>query len=166
MRTHKIQLCHVAHCCWLSCLQTNELTTALGLANIVLYAGVYTPLKQISIVNTWVRGYRRHLPACLLCKGCAFPMHCTHRCVVHVLPQLCAVCNVCCVQVGALVGAIPPLMGWAAASEHLEPGAYVLAAALFFWQIPHFLALAVSLLWPSSSHLHCLPPIIQTRPTR
>ncbi|CAD7698603.1 unnamed protein product [Ostreobium quekettii] len=44
--------------------------------------------------------------------------------------------------VGAVVGAIPPLMGWAAASGTLDSGAWVLAAALYFWQIPHFLALA------------------------
>lgn len=32
----------------------NPLTASLGLANILLYAGIYTPLKRISIVNTWV----------------------------------------------------------------------------------------------------------------
>jgi hypothetical protein len=73
-----------------ACLQTNPLTTALGAANIVLYAGIYTPLKQLSIYNTWV---------------------------------------------GAVVGAIPPLMGWAAAAGELEPGAWLLAAALFSWQV-------------------------------
>jgi len=56
----------------------------------VLYAGIYTPLKQLSVANTWV---------------------------------------------GAVVGAIPPLMGWAAAAGELEPGAWVLAAALFSWQV-------------------------------
>eukprot|EP00245_Coleochaete_scutata_P011483 TRINITY_DN4273_c0_g2_i1.p1 TRINITY_DN4273_c0_g2~~TRINITY_DN4273_c0_g2_i1.p1 ORF type:complete len:369 (-),score=47.49 TRINITY_DN4273_c0_g2_i1:199-1158(-) len=44
--------------------------------------------------------------------------------------------------VGAVVGAIPPLMGWASASGHLDPGSWVLAAGLYFWQIPHFMALA------------------------
>jgi hypothetical protein len=72
------------------CVQTNLLTTGLGAANILLYAGIYTPLKQLSIYNTWV---------------------------------------------GAVVGAIPPLMGWAAAAGELEPGAWVLAAALFSWQV-------------------------------
>ena len=76
---------------------SNGTTAALGAANIVLYAGVYTPLKQVSMWNTWV---------------------------------------------GALVGAVPPLMGWAAASGSLEPGAFVLASALHFWQLPHFFALA------------------------
>ncbi|KAL6765582.1 UbiA prenyltransferase family-domain-containing protein [Haematococcus lacustris] len=78
--------------------QANPLTAALGATNIILYAGIYTPLKQLSPWNTWV---------------------------------------------GALVGALPPLMGWAAASGgQLEPGAVVLAAALFSWQLPHFMALA------------------------
>lgn len=44
--------------------------------------------------------------------------------------------------VGAVVGAIPPLIGWQAAAGRLDPGAWVLAAILFVWQIPHFLALA------------------------
>ncbi|CAI5522896.1 unnamed protein product [Closterium sp. Naga37s-1] len=77
--------------------QTNSMTAGLGAANIALYAGVYTPLKQLHIANTWV---------------------------------------------GAVVGAIPPLMGWAAASGGLDAGAAVLAGALYLWQMPHFLALA------------------------
>jgi protoheme IX farnesyltransferase len=44
--------------------------------------------------------------------------------------------------VGAVPGAIPPLIGWAAASGGLSPGAWVLFAVLFFWQMPHFLAIA------------------------
>jgi protoheme IX farnesyltransferase len=43
--------------------------------------------------------------------------------------------------IGAVVGALPPLVGWAAAGP-LAAGGYVLALILFFWQIPHFLALA------------------------
>lgn len=78
-------------------LQTNNLTAGLGAANIALYAAVYTPLKVISISNTWV---------------------------------------------GAVVGAIPPLMGWTAATGQLDPGALVLSAALYLWQMPHFMALA------------------------
>lgn len=77
--------------------KTNPTTAALGAFNIALYAGVYTPLKQISVVNTWV---------------------------------------------GAVVGAVPPLMGWAAAAGKLDVGAGILAAGLYFWQMPHFMALA------------------------
>ena len=75
----------------------NPTTAALGAANIALYAGCYTPLKQLSVDNTWV---------------------------------------------GAVVGAIPPLMGWAGAAGELQPGAAVLAGLLYFWQLPHFMALA------------------------
>jgi hypothetical protein len=82
-----------SHRCPIACAappQANLLTAALGLTNIILYAGVYTPLKQLTWANTWV---------------------------------------------GAVVGAVPPLMGWAAAAGELEPGSAVLAAALFFWQV-------------------------------
>ena len=44
--------------------------------------------------------------------------------------------------VGAVCGAIPPAIGWVAAAGRLEPGAWLLAALLFVWQIPHFFALA------------------------
>jgi len=77
--------------------QASPTAAALGAANIALYAGVYTPLKQLSVANTWV---------------------------------------------GALVGAFPPLMGWAAAAGGLEAGAGVLAGLVYFWQLPHFMALA------------------------
>jgi len=44
--------------------------------------------------------------------------------------------------VGAVVGALPPLVGWAAATGRLEAGGWSLAGILFAWQVPHFLALA------------------------
>ncbi len=44
--------------------------------------------------------------------------------------------------VGAICGALPPMMGWSAASGGLSAGAWILGAILFVWQIPHFLALA------------------------
>ena len=47
-----------------------------------------------------------------------------------------------CTLVGGISGAIPPMMGWAAASGRLELGAWLLFTLLFVWQIPHFLALA------------------------
>lgn len=77
--------------------KTNTLTAGLGAANIFLYAGIYTPLKTVSVANTWV---------------------------------------------GAVVGAIPPLMGWAAATGGLDIGAAILGLGLYFWQLPHFMALA------------------------
>lgn len=57
----------------------NGVTALLGGFNLVLYTLVYTPLKRISIVNTWV---------------------------------------------GSVVGAIPPMMGWAAGTGGLETGMY------------------------------------------
>lgn len=44
--------------------------------------------------------------------------------------------------VGALVGAIPPLMGWASSSSLDHPGAWCLAGLLYAWQFPHFNALS------------------------
>jgi len=47
-----------------------------------------------------------------------------------------------CTLVGALPGAMPPLIGWAAASGRLGFEAWTLYAVLFFWQFPHFMAIA------------------------
>ncbi|KAI1463264.1 mitochondria protoheme IX farnesyltransferase [Daldinia caldariorum] len=92
----------------------NPTVAFLGAANIALYAGVYTPMKRVSWLNTWV---------------------------------------------GALVGGIPPLMGWAAAAGESATGdgsfrellfttdaigGWLLAALLVAWQFPHFMALS----WP------------------
>jgi protoheme IX farnesyltransferase len=44
--------------------------------------------------------------------------------------------------VGAISGAIPPVLGWTAATGALDARALVLFAILFLWQIPHFLAIA------------------------
>jgi protoheme IX farnesyltransferase len=44
--------------------------------------------------------------------------------------------------VGAVCGAIPPMIGWVGATGSVGAGAWVLAGLLFIWQIPHFLALA------------------------
>lgn len=60
-------------------LGVNPLTGALGAFNIFLYTCCYTPLKRMSIANTWV---------------------------------------------GAVVGAIPPIMGWTAATGSLDAGEY------------------------------------------
>mmetsp|Transcript_33057 Transcript_33057/g.78963 ORF Transcript_33057/g.78963 Transcript_33057/m.78963 type:complete len:406 (-) Transcript_33057:32-1249(-) len=78
-------------------LGTDPVTTALGLANIGLYAGLYTYLKPRSEANTWV---------------------------------------------GAVVGAVPPVMGWTAAGgSALDAEALLLGSTLFLWQFPHFFAL-------------------------
>ena len=90
----------------------NPTVAFLGGLNIALYAGVYTPVKRISVLNTWI---------------------------------------------GALVGGIPPLMGWAAAAGQSaigtgewnellfsegSVGGWLLAGILYAWQFPHFNALS------------------------
>lgn len=92
----------------------NPTVSFLGLINIALYAGIYTPLKRVSVLNTWV---------------------------------------------GALVGSLPPLMGWAAAAGQRATngsdwrelllgesniGGWLLASLLFAWQFPHFMSLSWS----------------------
>ncbi|KAK6916210.1 UbiA prenyltransferase family [Dillenia turbinata] len=77
--------------------KANALAAGLAASNLALYAFIYTPLKQIHPINTWV---------------------------------------------GAIVGAIPPLLGWVAACGQISPNAMILPAALYFWQLPHFMALA------------------------
>jgi len=47
-----------------------------------------------------------------------------------------------CTLVGAIPGAAPPLIGWAAACGHLDPAAWVLFAIVFLWQFPHFMSIA------------------------
>ncbi|KAK9664754.1 hypothetical protein RND81_14G065400 [Saponaria officinalis] len=86
----------VAGTALLAC-KANALAAGLAASNLLLYAFIYTPLKQLHPVNTWV---------------------------------------------GAVVGAIPPLLGWAAASGEISLNGMILPAALYFWQLPHFMALA------------------------
>jgi heme o synthase len=78
---------------------TDVLTTCLGVGNLVLYSGIYTAMKPMSVYNTWV---------------------------------------------GALVGAIPPVMGWSAATggSICDPEAILLGLTLYLWQMPHFFALS------------------------
>src|SRR5216684_2812299 len=47
-----------------------------------------------------------------------------------------------CVLVGAFPGAMPPLIGWAAASGRLNVEAWLLYCIVFLWQFPHFMAIA------------------------
>ncbi len=75
----------------------NWLSSALGIATLLMYLGLYTPLKQ----KTWWS-----------------------------------------TTIGAVPGAMPPLIGYAAAANKLTPEAWVLAAILFLWQFPHFYAIA------------------------
>ncbi|KAG0725960.1 Protoheme IX farnesyltransferase, mitochondrial [Chionoecetes opilio] len=78
----------------------NGLAAALGAVNLVLYTSVYTPMKRLTILNTWL---------------------------------------------GAVVGAIPPLIGWAGCVGELGAGAGLMALVLYSWQFPHFNALSWNL---------------------
>jgi protoheme IX farnesyltransferase len=75
----------------------NWLASGIGIATLLMYLFLYTPLKQ----KTWWS-----------------------------------------TTVGAVPGAMPPLIGFAAAADKLTPEAWVLAAILFIWQFPHFYAIA------------------------
>jgi heme o synthase len=76
----------------------NMVTAALGLVALLLYVGVYTPMKQRSHLAVWV---------------------------------------------GAVPGAMPALMGWTAATGRIELAGVAIFGVLFFWQIPHFHAIAM-----------------------
>jgi protoheme IX farnesyltransferase len=76
----------------------NLVTAALGLLALVLYVGVYTPMKQRSHWATWV---------------------------------------------GAVPGAMPALMGWTAATGRIDLSGLAVFGVLFFWQVPHFHAIAM-----------------------
>lgn len=47
-----------------------------------------------------------------------------------------------CTIIGAIPGAIPPLMGWTAATGALGAGGWITFGILFFWQLPHFMAIS------------------------
>jgi protoheme IX farnesyltransferase len=44
--------------------------------------------------------------------------------------------------IGAIPGAIPPLMGWTAATNELAVGGWIVFGILFLWQLPHFMAIS------------------------
>lgn len=78
-------------------LGANRLAVAIAFITVLLYIGVYTPLKRRTPFATFV---------------------------------------------GAVPGALPPMIGWAAARATLGPEAWMLFLIVFFWQIPHFLSIA------------------------
>lgn len=47
------------------------------------------------------------------------------------------------IVIGGAAGAVPPLVGWAAAAGHLDASAFYLFAIVFYWTPPHFWALAL-----------------------
>lgn len=75
----------------------NLLTALLAAFTFLAYTLVYTPLKQVTTLNT---------------------------------------------AIGAVPGALPPILGWTATGTELDMGAFSLFAILFLWQFPHFMAIA------------------------
>ncbi len=75
----------------------NELSAFLAFIGLVVYAFMYTPLKQVNGISVWV---------------------------------------------GAISGAIPPVVGIAAASGQIGAFGWTLFVLQFFWQFPHFYAIA------------------------
>lgn len=47
------------------------------------------------------------------------------------------------IVIGGLAGAAPPLLGWTAVTNHLDPQAFLLVLIIFIWTPPHFWALAI-----------------------
>ncbi len=47
-----------------------------------------------------------------------------------------------CTIIGAVPGAVPPLMGWTAATNELAVGGWIVFGILFLWQLPHFMAIS------------------------
>jgi heme o synthase len=64
--------------------------------------------------------------------------------------------------VGAIPGALPPVMGWTAARATLSAEAWLLFAILFFWQMPHFLAIASAYREDYARGGHQVLPVIDT----
>jgi protoheme IX farnesyltransferase len=64
--------------------------------------------------------------------------------------------------VGAIPGAIPPLMGWTAVRGRVELAGLVLAAVLFCWQIPHFIAVAIARQDDYARAGHKILPLVAT----
>lgn len=60
---------------------------------------------------------------------------------VYVYTPLKRVSTICTV-IGAIPGAVPPLMGWTAATNELALGGWIVFGILFLWQLPHFMAIS------------------------
>ena len=75
----------------------NPLVAGLSMLSLILYAFVYTPLKQVTPISVFV---------------------------------------------GAFPGAMPPLIGWAAATGMIGIEGFILFTIQFIWQFPHFWAIA------------------------
>lgn len=78
------------------------------------------------------------LGANLLSAAVAFTTLLTYAAIYTPLKRVSSFATV----VGAIPGALPPVIGWAAARDTLSQGAWILFGIVFLWQLPHFLAIA------------------------
>ena len=95
----------------------------------VLVFGVGISVAGLLILLLWVN------PLCALLTGLTIASY------VFIYTPLKRVTSLC-VYVGAVPGALPPVIGWAAGSGTLTWQAWMLFAILYFWQLPHFAAIA------------------------
>jgi protoheme IX farnesyltransferase len=70
-----------------------------------------------------------------------------------------------CTLIGAIPGAMPPLIGWAGTSGHLNSEAWLLFGILFLWQLPHFMAIAWMYRDDYERAGFCVLPLATRRPT-
>ncbi len=69
--------------------------------------------------------------------------------------------------VGAVPGALPPLIGWSAATGGVAAAGGLLAAVLFLWQMPHFIAIALMRKQEyAAAGMRTLPVVVGERPSR
>jgi heme o synthase len=144
---------------------TRLLVTVFGTGLMAVGAGTLNQLLEIDRDAMMGRAYRRPLPSGTISRAHAFIFAALNT--VAGLGALCWFVNPltavlglgnfllyvlvytplksrtwASLLVGAVCGATPPLMGCAAATGHIALDAIVLAAAVFIWQVPHFLSLA------------------------
>jgi heme o synthase len=106
---------------------TDPVTACLGAANILLYAGIYTALKPITPLNTWVGAIVGAIPPVMGYTAAVAAAHSSGAMATTT----------------AIVTLAPSTTSWAAAVlPVLDPIPLSLAATLYFWQLPHFLALS------------------------
>lgn len=109
-------------------------------SNRPLPAGVVKPSEALffGIALALAGGLELALAVNLLASALAIFTLVTYLLIYTPLKQKTSLCTF----IGAFPGAMPPLIGWAAARGRLDLEAWVLYAILFFWQFPHFLSIA------------------------
>ncbi len=122
----------------------NPTTAALGLGNMVLYAGVYTPMKRLSIANTWVGavvGAIAPVMGWTATGGAVWP---TYASPVHVVdpPEWMASLLGWATDAASTATAVASSADLASTTLTNPLVALTLFSLLFSWQFPHFNALS------------------------